>query len=59
MSSVISVIPRVSLPNAGLMEPELGDGQVCHMTFVIIQSFDINGLAADPFDASTNRFLIH
>ena len=54
MSSVISVIPRVSLPNAGLMEPELGDGQVCHMTFVII-----NGLAADPFDASTNRFLIH
>ena len=58
MLSVTSHIPGVSLPNAGLM-PELGDGQACHMTFEIIQSFNINVVAPDPLEASNIQFLTH
>ena len=59
MSNVKSDIPRVFLPNAGLMEPELGDGQACHMTFEIIPSFSINVVATDPLEASNIQFLTH
>ena len=54
MWSVILVNPRVSLLNTGMM---VAGVRRWLMTFPIVQSFNIKGVAADPLEAFNIHFL--